>query len=198
MDSLCTTAANPGKDSVFPQHHPLPGCPEDISKTTCITRCHVWTCSSRAGGEDEGQRVVPAEQLCPTEQRTPRTDSSVTDAASPTCSVRRPRREEARRLSPVCCRKQHYYRNRMKHCCIQAAKRRIFEYQHFVFSVQHLCMPESDFNFIWRIMKYLSSLPNMSRSVAFSFERSAIFSALSRSLWKLLWIFLISSLLVEN
>ena len=59
-------------------------------------------------------------------------------------------------------------------------------------------MPESDFNFIWRITKYLSSLPNMSRSVAFSFERSAIFSALSRSLWKLLWIFLISSLLVEN
>lgn len=47
-------------------------------------------------------------------------------------------------------------------------------------------------------MKYLSSLPNMRRSAAFSFERSAIFSALSRSLWKLLWIFLMSSLLVEN
>lgn len=47
-------------------------------------------------------------------------------------------------------------------------------------------------------MKYLSSLPNMRRSVAFSLERSAIFSALSRSLWKLLWIFLIRSLLVEN
>lgn len=38
----------------------------------------------------------------------------------------------------------------------------------------------------------------MSRSVAFSLERSAIFSARSRSLWKLLWIFLISSLLEEN
>lgn len=53
----------------------------------------------------------------------------------------------------------------------------------------------------WRtplILKYLSSLPNMRRSDALSFERSAIFSALSRSLWKLLWIFLISSRLVEN
>lgn len=38
----------------------------------------------------------------------------------------------------------------------------------------------------------------MRRSVAFSLERSAIFSALSRSLWKLVWIFLISSLLVKN
>lgn len=48
------------------------------------------------------------------------------------------------------------------------------------------------------ITEYLSSWPNKSRSVAFSCERSAIFSALSRSRWKLLWIFLISSLLVEN
>lgn len=68
----------------------------------------------------------------------------------------------------------------------------------FVFSVQNLWILEKDFNLISIIMKYLSSLPNMRRSVAFSFERSAIFSALSRSLWKLLWMFLISSLLVEN
>ena len=48
------------------------------------------------------------------------------------------------------------------------------------------------------IVTYLSSLPNMSKSVAFSLERSAIFSARSRSLWKLLWMFLINSLLAEN
>lgn len=65
----------------------------------------------------------------------------------------------------------------------------------FVFSAQKLWQEK---DFIPIIMKYLSSLPNMRRSVAFSFERSAIFSALSRSFWKLLWIFLISSLLVEN
>lgn len=53
-------------------------------------------------------------------------------------------------------------------------------------------------NLVLIIIKYLSSLPNMRRSAAFSFERSAIFSALSRSLWKLLWMFLIISLLVEN
>ena len=68
----------------------------------------------------------------------------------------------------------------------------------FVFSVQNLCILQEDFNFIPSIMKYLSSRPNMRRSVAFSLERSAILSALSRSFWKLLWIFLISSLLVEN
>lgn len=49
-----------------------------------------------------------------------------------------------------------------------------------------------------RPITHLSSLPNISRSVAFSLERSAIFSALSRSLLKLLWIFLINSRLVEN
>lgn len=49
-----------------------------------------------------------------------------------------------------------------------------------------------------RPLTYLSSLPNISRSVAFSLERSAIFSALSRSLLKLLWTFLINSRLVEN
>lgn len=40
-DSLCTTAANPGKDSVFPQHRPLPVGPEDISTTTFTTRCQL-------------------------------------------------------------------------------------------------------------------------------------------------------------
>lgn len=42
-DLLCTIAANPGKDSVFPQHHPLPVCPEDISKTTFFILGQLWT-----------------------------------------------------------------------------------------------------------------------------------------------------------
>lgn len=69
-------------------------------------------------------------------------------------------------------------------------------WQHWGCRAQNLWILEKDCIAIG--IKYLSSLPNIRRSVAFSLERSAIFSALSRSLWKLLWIFLISSLLVEN
>lgn len=44
--SPCTTAANPGKDSISPQHHLLLVCPEDINKTTFITQCQLWTNTS--------------------------------------------------------------------------------------------------------------------------------------------------------
>lgn len=37
------TATNPGTDSVFLQHHPLPVFPEDVNKTTFTTLCQFWT-----------------------------------------------------------------------------------------------------------------------------------------------------------
>lgn len=104
-DLLCTIAANPGKDSVFPQHHPLPVCPEDISKTTFFYSGPVVDKHSRGSGLDGGLRAIPAEQLCQTARRTPQTDSSETDAGSPRCFVKRPRREETKHLSPAYCRK---------------------------------------------------------------------------------------------
>lgn len=55
-DSLCTTATNPGKDSVFPQHHPLPVCPEDVSRTTFITHYQFWMSAAEQVVGDEGLR----------------------------------------------------------------------------------------------------------------------------------------------
>lgn len=163
---------------------------------------------SRGSGLDGGLRAIPAEQLCQTARRTPQTDSSETDAGSPRCFVKRPRREETKHLSPAYCRKNSIITRAECNIVVSQLPNSFRADNHektqhrgfgilltFVFSAQKLWQEK---DFIPIIMKYLSSLPNMRRSVAFSFERSAIFSALSRSFWKLLWIFLISSLLVEN
>lgn len=151
--------------------------------------CHLAH-YSRAGGGMEELGVLPAEQLCLTARQTPQTDSSETDAEPPRCSETRPRMEERTHLSPERCRgKKQKFGKRMQFISTAPS------------SVENAANPR-DINTISlsqnRPFTYLSSLPNIRRSVAFSLERSAIFSALSRSLLKLLWIFLINSRLVKN
>lgn len=62
--------------------------------------CHLAHYSRAGGGMGGGS---PAEQLCPTAQRTPQTDSSETDAEPPRCSETRPRVEERNHPSPKRC-----------------------------------------------------------------------------------------------
>lgn len=206
--SPCTTAANPGKDSIFPQHHLLLAGPEDINKTTFITQCQFWTNTAEqvVKMKDWGLYLLSSFVRQHSELHRKALQRL---AQGPPGALWRGQGGKRRGIWAQCTAENTILqREKVILWCASCqthfkltTRNRITdntEDLNLITKNSNTCGYYRKIKFIPVIIKYLSSLPNMRRSDALSLERSTIFSALSRSLWKLLWIFLIISLLVEN
>lgn len=178
------TAANPRKYWAFPRHHPLPVCPEDISKTAFIFVIYLITVEQVEGWRSGGFYLLSSFVRQHGELR----------------------RQTLQRLTQSPPGALRWWKRGWKRGTIWAQntagkKTKIWQMDAVHFD-NILIGRNCSINTISLSQNYpfthLSSLPNIRRSVAFSLERTAIFSALSRSLLKLLWMFLIKSRLVKN